>query len=488
MIVILLCGIYGCAQTAGNTPAAETENVETEDADAENVEAVEEERRNEEIISEDQEGSELTSKETKSEDEEDIDKTDEQSLTEEKVSVDIDSDNPYFFRRSLLTANVKFPGVRGIEETVDAEVSLVKTYEEGDVYKFTIHVDSDHYSTWYIQSEETVYMYFYVTADKIYLINRYVQAEPDGFDHYFFGGDELFTELLDTDEKLVNNSIIVCQEEEIKDNAETGQYSISTNNKVNEHYFISRNGNQIFCYYYQLKANGDLLYRDKFLWEKGKGLVVYLTGYGVGDYDIYLDGITGGGLTEQEGMMSESTDMPADGYRLLQYVDEGQENVPVNGNRQYSFYRFGDGYVVRLYDKDGQEVYGLFYPREPWIAVITDTVWQIGINVNGTAGYVFYFNTETAELSDTYLNSILFGDKYVAYMKDDAADTENATLILTDLFQEGILYQEITRDFSIMADPMSPVISVEMIDEGSIRLEYYKGEEKEIVSEIIDIF
>lgn len=81
----------------------------------------------------------------------------------------------------------------------------------------------------------------------------------------------------------------------------------------------------------------------------------------------------------------------------------------------------------------------------------------------------------------------MFGDKYVASVKDDTTDTENAILILTDLFQEGILYQEITRDFSIMVDSMSAVISVEMIDEGSIRLEFYCGEEKVIVSEIIDI-
>lgn len=419
----------------------------------------------------------------------DRDTINEQSVTEEKVSIEIDTDNPYFFHQSLLTASAKYFSItegKEIEETINAEVSLVKTYEEGDVYKFTIDLVSDYFSTWYIQGGEPISMYFYVTADKIYLISRYVQAEPDGFDQYFWGGDELITEIFDTDERLVNNSIIVCQEEEIKDNAETGQYFISTNNKENEHYFISQNGNQIFCYYYQLKANGDLLYRDKFLWEKGKGLVVYLTGYGVGDYDIYLDGITGGGLAEQEGMMLEST-VSADGSRLLQYVDEGQENAPVNGNRQYSFYRFGDGYVVVLYDKDGQEVYSLFYPREPWIAVITDTVWQIGINLNGTAEYVFYFNTETAELSDTYLNSILFGDKYVAYMEDDITDAENAILILVDLFQEGILYQEITRNFSIMTDPMSAVISVEMINGSSIRLEYYKGDEMEIVSEIIEL-
>lgn len=343
MIDILLCGIYGCAQTTGNTPVAVTENVGTEDADAVNVEAVEEDITNEEIISEDREVSAVTGERTISVDKENIDKTDEQSLTEEKVSIDINSGNPYFFRQSLLTANAKYFSVTEVsegrqhEETVNAEVSLVKSYEEGDVYKLTIDIISDYFSTWYIQGGEPINMYFYVTPDKIYLISRYVQTEPGGTAHYYFGGDELITEILDTDEKLVNNSLIVCQEEEAEDNTKTEQYSMSTNNKKNEHYSISKNGNQIFCYYYQLKANGDLLYRDKFLWEKGKGLVVYLTGYGVGDYDIYLDCITGVGQIGQEDMVSESNDVHADGYRLLQYVEEGQENTPVSGNRQYSF-------------------------------------------------------------------------------------------------------------------------------------------------------
>lgn len=275
VIVILLCGIYGCAQSAGNTPTAETENVETENVDAKNAEAVEE----------------------------DIDKTDEQSPAEEKVSVAIDTDNPYFFRHSLITANAKYFAVtegKQHEETVNAEVSLVKTYEEGDVYKFTIDIISDYFSTWYIQGGEPVNMFFYVTPDKIYLISRYVQTEPGETAYYYFGGDELVTKILDTDEKLVNNSLIVCQEEETEDNTGAEQYSMSTNNKENEHYSISKNGNQIFCSYYQLRVSGDMLYRDKFLWEKGKGLVAYLTGYGVGDYDIYLDCISDAGLNGQE--------------------------------------------------------------------------------------------------------------------------------------------------------------------------------------------
>lgn len=257
MVTILVFGICGCTQTAEDTLVADTENMEAENAGAQDAGAVEKDIANEKIMSGDKENSDITNEETISVDEENIDKTNEQSLTEEKVSIAIDTDNPYFFRQSLLTANFKFPGVRGREETVNAEVSLVKTCEEGEVYKFTINVDSDHYSTWYIQSEETVYMYFYVTADKIYLVSRYVQTEPDESAHYYFGGDELITEILDTDEKLVDNSMIVCQEEEVEGNTGTGQYSISTNNKENEHYSISKNGNQIFCYYYQLHANGD---------------------------------------------------------------------------------------------------------------------------------------------------------------------------------------------------------------------------------------
>lgn len=47
--------------------------------------------------------------------------------------------------------------------------------------------------------------------------------------------------------------------------------------------------------------------------------------------------------------------------------------------------------------------------------------------------------------------------------------------------------QDVTKDFGIMADSMFSVIRVGMIDEGSIRLEYYRVK-KEIVSEILDIF
>lgn len=74
-------------------------------------------------------------------------------------------------------------------------------------------------------------------------------------------------------------------------------------------------------------------------------------------------------------------------------------------------------------------------------------------------------------------------------MEDDVNGADTYTLILTDIFERGILHQEIVRDFSfsVIADPMSVISSVEMIDDKSIRLKYFEGEDMSYVSEIIEL-
>lgn len=108
---------------------------------------------------------------------------------------------------------------------------------------------------------------------------------------------------------------------------------------------------------------------------------------------------------------------------------------------------------------------------------------EINFSVGSPARYTFYFDMEKARISDTFFNSIFFGDQYIAYMAIE--DEDEITLILTDLFKEQILYQEIIRDFSLFADYMGAVNGIEMIDEQNIRLEYYEGTNMTIVSEII---
>ena len=84
--------------------------------------------------------------------------------------------------------------------------------------------------------------------------------------------------------------------------------------------------------------------------------------------------------------------------------------------------------------------------------------------------YVFYFNSQNTKISETFL--------YVAYMEDDR-------LILMDIFKEGTLYEAIERDFSEMANSISAVISIELLENGDILLQYYKGEDMQIVTEKI---
>lgn len=178
----------------------------------------------------------------------------------------------------------------------------------------------------------------------------------------------------------------------------------------------------------------------------------------------------------------------ADGHK---YFVEKQKYSSDADNEQCICEQIGENeYKITLYDEAYNEVFSQVYSDmriPPWVERITDTIWEVGVSVGSPARYTFYFDAETAEISDTYFNAILFGDKYIAYMEDDVIGADTITLTLTDIFKEDILHQEIERDFSVLADPMSAVKSVELVDDVTVRLEYYAGEEMTLVSEAIEL-
>lgn len=138
-----------------------------------------------------------------------------------------------------------------------------------------------------------------------------------------------------------------------------------------------------------------------------------------------------------------------------------------------------EGYELILYDMKNKEVFSEIYPNEPWVVNIEDDIWEIGVSTGNPSKYVFYFDREESKFSDTFFNPILLDDKYVAYMKENK-------LILMDIFGEGILDTKIERNYSKMADPISAIISIEILENGDIQLQYYEGEDMEIILEVID--
>lgn len=156
-------------------------------------------------------------------------------------------------------------------------------------------------------------------------------------------------------------------------------------------------------------------------------------------------------------------------------------------NAQFSLQETPDGYEVILYDRAGREIYSEWYPKEPWVKEVSEGVLEIGISTGSPARYTFYFRKEDGKISDTFFNAIVVGEKYIAHRPLIGDKWYNAPLILTDIFEEGILYQEIYRDFSVTADLMSAIYSIELIDEDHIMLEYCTGEGYSVVDEVVEI-
>lgn len=165
------------------------------------------------------------------------------------------------------------------------------------------------------------------------------------------------------------------------------------------------------------------------------------------------------------------------------------ENIPIdsisNGSidEQFTNEEIKDGNKITLYDKSGNVVYSVDYqyPTISWVKELTSDILEIGVSFGSPARYVFYFNKENAQMSDTYFNEILIDNQYVAYMED------NHTLILTDLFKEGIVYKRIVREFSVDANPIWSIINIELMDEEHILLEYYKGVQRQEEIEVITL-
>lgn len=139
-----------------------------------------------------------------------------------------------------------------------------------------------------------------------------------------------------------------------------------------------------------------------------------------------------------------------------------------------------DGYQLTLYSNAEEEILSEIYPKEPIVTPITGNLLQISISVGSPATYIYYADTETARISETFFNPIYLGDGNIAYWGNDG-------LILKDIFDEGLFYQEIKRDFSECADPIGAIITVALLDNDYIALIYYEGEDFTEKSEIIAV-
>lgn len=199
----------------------------------------------------------------------------------DKNNDDINFENPYFLFKDRLFFSADIQYIEDEAVTIingKLELQWLKEYDIGNLYKLIVEPDSR--ITDYL-SEERLIIYFYVTSDKIYRLWSYTVR--DGKLIEFYNNDALLMETLNTDEKLVINGEVVCCMEDMTDELEVSE--------VGKHVTIIQRGEQIIYDRVDINENGGRGFYERFVWEEGKGLVEYKSGYRMESEILYIDNI-----------------------------------------------------------------------------------------------------------------------------------------------------------------------------------------------------
>ena len=168
------------------------------------------------------------------------------------------TEKSFFFNSNIKTMQYEgsflFDDV--VKEKVNLNINKLAILNDGELFELKIDPIAG------IPDESLNLGYFYVQKDKIYKI------EPT----------EENLNLLKTSNKLPNNSVMVCQNEALKD-------SLTQEEKGWHQYILVNGDKREYHSYNNLVETG---YYESFTWEKECGLVNYSSGYGAGANSIEL--------------------------------------------------------------------------------------------------------------------------------------------------------------------------------------------------------
>ncbi len=161
-------------------------------------------------------------------------------------------------------------------------------------------------------------------------------------------------------------------------------------------------------------------------------------------------------------------------------IEEKGENES-DEEAQYKVEYRGENYLITLYDENGKEIEKILYAEEPEVKEIGGVVLEVSIRTGEYDRETFYFHKKTLQKSHIYVNPTVLLEKYISYQK-------GKELIVQDIFLEGMLHEEIIRDFSVTEEPVSYVHALSCFNETFLIFRYKKGKEEEDIREVLKIF
>lgn len=149
--------------------------------------------------------------------------------------------------------------------------------------------------------------------------------------------------------------------------------------------------------------------------------------------------------------------------------DKRFEVVEVNKDGQI-------GYTYTLYDSYENVVFEQTVVKEPSIKYITDDVLEIRTSHGTSAQSCTYFDLRTNKLSESCWNPSYVDGSIVAYMHYDENREPSTFLVVRDIFDSSKKYIEFDMNFSSMAVPSFAIKNIKLIDENTMEITYFSGE------------
>lgn len=284
-------------------------------------------------------------------------------------------ENPFFFKdvnqpviyRGLLSFDSDI-----LNEIVSLQIKYLADLQYGKLYELKLYgVDE-------IPEDRRSLGYFYVQEDRI---------------HKFDPTKENL-DLLKTSKELPEDSVIVCQEEEIKD-------SLGENESGWHHYLEVDGDKRVYHSYNNLVSTG---YYETFTWELGKGLVDYRSGYAAERDAIELELLQAISVIQKDWASAQSDSILKEKPEYKEYM-------------KYT-YELGEAYIT-VYegpntDREDWANYSadIWVYTKDWIAQVEDNTWLLPAKYEvGWIGDKEYFRYDLSYVTESTTVFLMLDDE-----------------------------------------------------------------------------
>lgn len=157
--------------------------------------------------------------------------------------------------------------------------------------------------------------------------------------------------------------------------------------------------------------------------------------------------------------------------------------IIVPNKMSYSVEKVDDTYNVSIYNKWGKKIYENVYELEPSIIQVGKDTILIRIG-RGDSWITKFINGKTNRISDSFENISAYNEQLVVY---GIYEDEQLKIVIRDIYDKDKVYKEVIDTFPNVAVGSYIIKDAQIIDEHSVRLTYYVGDEWEEKEKLIQL-